>query len=174
MARHSARRAESTLGARVWNVYVQVRRSRWKGHNEAPFEEGGFVACGRWARRTSGLALSIRSAGAGWWRSGGARPRARRAVGLGVGDDPQAGGPDVVGAEDPCPAADGLVVGVVVLGTEGTPVAGAVAGEQPGRVCALCAPVPEGRRGWPPAGRRRTAEGGPRSRSGRGQFPCPW
>ena len=84
-----------------------------------------------------GGTVSIRKAVAGWWRSEDAHPSGPGVLGLGVGDDPEAGGPDVVGTEDPLSASDGFVVGVVVLGAEATPVAGAAPVEQTGRACTL-------------------------------------
>ena len=46
VARNSARRAEGTLWCTGVECCVQVRRSRWKGHDEAPFLDGRGLRVG--------------------------------------------------------------------------------------------------------------------------------
>ena len=112
---------------------VQVRRHRLKGMTKPPFLDGRGAS---WRDlRCSLERLSIRRFG-GQQEGGGVAGTdaggTLGTIGLGIGDDPQAGGPEVVGVQYARSAADSLVVRVVVLGTEVAPVASAVAGEQVG------------------------------------------
>ena len=67
VARSSARRAEGTLWCTGVECCVQVRRGRWKGHDEAPFLDGRGLR--------GGPALSMLQPASGRWFRGDGRTR---------------------------------------------------------------------------------------------------